>query len=155
MLYNGSWEGKKMDKLHAVYGHTRLAIQRNLNGYQAATDDIPSSLSPPLIWIACRAFLESIPCFNICENGVQKRNGWLKGFDLKTIKYAAGVSKKLKDLLWNFSLSLALSKKHILITIKCVCSHLVISLVHFSVWFCEFSKNLCCWLADFSKSVFL
>lgn len=70
-----------------------------------------------------RTFLESILCFNICKSGLQKRNGWLKGSDLKTIKYAAGVSEKLKGLLWNFSLFLALLKKHILITIKCVCSH--------------------------------
>ena len=35
-----------MGKLHAVYGYTHLAIQRHLNGYGAATDDIPSSLSP-------------------------------------------------------------------------------------------------------------
>lgn len=41
--------GEKLDKLHAVYGYTRLAIQRHLNGYQAATDDFSSSLSPPLI----------------------------------------------------------------------------------------------------------
>lgn len=44
-LYNGSWEGEKLDKLHVVYGYTHLAIQRHLNCYQAATDDIPSSLS--------------------------------------------------------------------------------------------------------------
>lgn len=54
---------------------------------------------------------------------------------MKTMKYGAGVSQKLKGFLWNLSLSLALLKKHILITVKCVCSHLVISLVHFSVWF--------------------
>jgi len=34
-----------MDKLHVVYGYTRLAIQRHLNGCQAATDDIPSPLA--------------------------------------------------------------------------------------------------------------
>lgn len=65
----------------------------------------------------------------------KKRSGWLRGSDVKTMKSAAGVSEKLQGFLWNFSLSIALLKKHILITIKCVCSHSVISLVRFSMWF--------------------
>lgn len=104
---------------------------------QLLVTSLPPCLPPPpLTGIACRAFLGSIPCFNTCESGSQKRSGWLRGSDVKTMEYgAAGVSEKLKGFLQNFSLSVALLKKRILMTVKCVRSHSVISLVHFSVWF--------------------
>lgn len=97
-----------------------------------------ASLPPSLLLLLelpAGPFWSPSRAFNTCESGSQKRSGWLRGSDVKTMKYGAGVSQKLKGFLWNLSLSLALLKKHILITVKCVCSHLVISLVHFSVWF--------------------
>lgn len=118
----GDGKGREGHRLHVL--GTRAWQHKGLFRAvrQLLVTSLPPSLPPPpLTRIACRAFLESTPCFNTCESGSQKRSGWLRGSDGKTMKQAAGVSEKLKGFLRNFNpLRCPFEKAHVNDSEMCV-----------------------------------